>query len=137
MRALPTRHNEPMTSGASPLELVDRLIRAIEAGDLAAVRSVYAPDVIVWAGFDDRERDVDSSLGVLEWLFSVSTERRYEIVRRIEIEGGVLQQHVLRAATRADKTFSMPACLVIRVDRGLITRVDEYLDPAPVAAAVT
>jgi hypothetical protein len=31
----------------------------------------------------------------------------------------------------------MPACLVIRVDRGLITRVDEYLDPAPVAAAVT
>jgi len=137
VRALPTRHNEPMTSGASPLELVDRLIRGIEAGDLAAVRSVYAPDVIVWAGFDDRERDVDSSLGVLEWLLSVSTERRYEIVRRIEIEGGVLQQHVLHATTRAGKTFSMPACLVIRVERGLITRVDEYLDPAPVAAAVT
>ena len=137
MRALPTHHNEAMASGASPLELVDRLIRAIEAGDLAAVRSVYAPDVIVWAGFDDRERDVDSSLGVLEWLLGVTTSRTYEIVRRIEIDGGVLQQHVLHATARTGKTFSMPACLVIRVDRGLITRVDEYLDPAPVTAAVT
>ncbi|HEY3725425.1 MAG TPA: nuclear transport factor 2 family protein [Acidimicrobiia bacterium] len=126
-----------MASAASPLDLVDRLIRAIEAGDLAAVRSVYAPDVIVWGGFDDRERDVDSSLGVLEWLLSVTTSRRYDIVRRIEIDGGVLQQHVLHATTHAGKTFSMPACLVIRVERGLITRVDEYLDPAPVTAAVT
>ncbi len=121
-------------SGA--LELVDRLIRGIEDGDLAAVRSVYAPDVVVWAGFDNRARDVDSSLGVLEWLLSVTTERRYEIVRRVEIEGGVLQQHVLHATTRSGTTFSMPACLVIHVGDALITRVDEYLDPAPVAAAL-
>src|SRR5882757_7061480 len=111
VRALPTRHNEAMASVPSPRDLVDRLIRAIEAGDLAAVRAVYAPDVIVWAGFDDRERDVDSSLGVLEWLLGVTTSRRYEIVRRIEIDGGVLQQHVLHATARTGKTFSMPACL--------------------------
>jgi ketosteroid isomerase-like protein len=121
---------------AAPLELVDRLIRGIEVGDLAAVRAVYAPDVVVWAGFDDKARDVDSSLGVLEWLLSVTTERRYEIVRRIEINGGVLLQHVLHATTRAGTTFSMPACLVIQVGDGLITRVDEYLDPAPVATAL-
>jgi ketosteroid isomerase-like protein len=125
-----------MAAAAKPFDLVARLIQGIEDGDLATVRAVYAPDVVVWAGFDDRARDVDSSLGVLEWLLGVTTERRYEIVRRIEIEGGVLQQHVLHATTRTGTTFSMPACLVIRVDGGLITRVDEYLDPAPVAAAL-
>ncbi len=125
---------DAVASGA--LALVDRLIRGIEDGDLAAVRSVYAPDVVVWAGFDNRARDVDSSLGVLEWLLGITTERRYEVVRRIEIEGGVLQQHVLHATTRSGTTFSMPACLVIQVDDALITRVDEYLDPAPVAAAL-
>ncbi len=125
-----------MTAAAAPLDLVDRLIRGIESGDLAAVRSVYAPDVVVWAGFDDRARDVDASLGVLEWLLGVTTERRYEIVRRIEIDGGVLQQHVLHATTRSGSTFSVPACLVIRVGDGLITRVDEYLDPAPVTKAL-
>jgi ketosteroid isomerase-like protein len=125
-----------MAAAPDPLELVDRLIRAIEAGDLAAVRSVYAPDVVVWACFDDRERNVDSSLGVLEWLLGVTTERQYEIVRRVAIDGGVLQQHVLHATTRSGSTFSMPACLVIRVDGDHITRVDEYLDPAPVTAAL-
>jgi ketosteroid isomerase-like protein len=120
----------------NPLELVARLMTAIEDGDLAGVRSVYAPDVVVWAGFDNRERDVDSSLGVLEWLLGVTTDRRYEIVRRTEIDGGALQQHVLHATTRTGKTFSMPACLVIRTDGEHITRVDEYLDPAPVAAAL-
>ena len=65
-----------------------------------------------------------------------TTERRYEITRRIEIDGGVLQQHVLHATTTTGKTFSMPACLVIRVDGDHITRIDEYLDPAPVAAAL-
>jgi hypothetical protein len=120
----------------NPLDLVAQLIAAIEEGDFAKVRSVYAADVIVWAGFDNRERNVDSSLGVLEWLVGATKERGYEIVRRIEIEGGVLQQHVLHCTAHSGATFSMPACLVIQVDvdRGLITRIDEYLDPAPVAA---
>ncbi len=126
-----------MGPSQNPLDLVARLMTAIEDGDLAGVRSVYAPDVVVWAGFDDRERNIDSSLAVLEWLLRVTTQRRYEIVRRIEIDAGVLQQHVLHATTRAGKTFSMPACLVIRIDGNHITRVDEYLDPAPVAAALT
>jgi ketosteroid isomerase-like protein len=126
-----------MGPSQNPLDLVARLMTAIEDGDLAGVRSVYAPDVVVWAGFDDRERNIDASLAVLEWLLGVTTERRYEIVRRIEIDAGVLQQHVLHATTRAGKTFSMPACLVIRIDGDHITRVDEYLDPAPVAAALT
>jgi ketosteroid isomerase-like protein len=125
-----------MAPAVNPLDVAARLIAAIEAGDLDGVRSVYAPDVIVWAGFDNRERDVDSSLGVLEWLVGETTERRYEIVRRIEIEGGVLQQHVLHCTGNSGATFSMPACLVIQVspECGLITRIDEYLDPAPVAA---
>jgi len=118
-------------------ELADGRSAALDAARDADTGVTAVPVLGNATPFDDRERDVDSSLGVLEWLLSVSTERRYEIVRRIEIEGGVLQQHVLHATTRAGKTFSMPACLVIRVERGLITRVDEYLDPAPVAAAVT
>jgi len=112
------------------------MIAAIEAGDPAAMRSLYAPDVVVWANFDDRERDADASMAVIEWLLGATTERRYEVLRRIEIEGGVLQQHVLHATTTAGKTFSMPACLIIRIADGLITRIDEYLDPKPVTAAL-
>ncbi len=41
----------------------------------------------------------------------------------------MLQQHVLHGTTRDRPTFAMPACLVVRVDGALITRIDEYLDP--------
>jgi ketosteroid isomerase-like protein len=119
-----------------PLELVARLVGGIETGDLDSVRSLYAPGAVIWTCFDDRARDVNSSMGVLEWLVGATTERHYEVTRRVEIEGGVLQQHVLHATANSGKTFSMPACLVIRIDGDGITRIDEYLDPHPVTAAL-
>jgi ketosteroid isomerase-like protein len=73
---------------------------------------------------------------VLAWLVSSTVSRRYEIVRRVAIEGGVVQQHVLHGTTETGNEFSMPACLVLRVDGGRITHIDEYLDPAPIANAL-
>lgn len=126
-----------MPTAADPIDIVARLVAAIEAGDLDGVRAVYAPDVAVWTCFDDRERDVEASMKVLEWLVANTTERHYDITRRIEIEGGVLQQHVLRATSKhRDREFTMPACLVIRIEGDLITRIDEYLDPSAVTAAI-
>lgn len=125
-----------MALTANPLDLVARLIAGIEDGDLAAVRSMYAPGAVVWTCFDDRVRDVDSALRVIEWLVGATTERRYEVGRRVEIDGGVLQQHVLHATTHAGKTFSMPACLVFQIDGDRFTHIDEYLDPKPVMAAL-
>jgi ketosteroid isomerase-like protein len=120
----------------SPIDVVTGLVGAIEAGDLAAVRSVYAPGAVVWTCFDNHERDIDSSMRVIEWLVGASTERRYEVTRRIEIEGGVLQQHVLHVTTNEGRRFSMPACLVVQISDGFVTRIDEYLDPKPVTTAL-
>ena len=118
------------------LETVDRLITGIEMGDLDAVRACYAPEVVVWANFDGKAKDLDSSLRVLEWLVSSTTDRRYEVLRRIDIEGGVLQQHVLHATVAAtEKTFAMPACLVVTVRGDRITHIDEYLDVSAMTPA--
>lgn len=114
-----------------PIELVKTMIAAIEAGDVAGVRSCYSPDITVWANFDSRARDIESSLRVLEWLIGQTSARRYEIQRRVEIDGGVLQQHVLHGTvTATGKSFAMPACLILRIDGEHIAHIDEYLDPA-------
>lgn len=125
-----------MATTVKPLDLVARLVGSIETGELDEVRALYAPGAVVWTCFDDRSRDVESSMGVLEWLVGATTERHYEVTRRVEIEGGVLQQHVLHATAKNGKTFSMPACLVIGISGDGITRIDEYLDPHPVTAAI-
>jgi ketosteroid isomerase-like protein len=125
-------------AGVDPLETVDRLITAIETGAIDDYRALYSPDAVIWTCFDDRERNVDSSVGVIEWMLENTTERHYEIRRRIAIEGGVLQQHVLCGTSKhRDRQFAMPACLVIMVDdAGKVTRVDEYLDPSAITAAI-
>jgi ketosteroid isomerase-like protein len=125
-------------AGVDPLQTVERLVTAIETGAVDDYRSLYAPEAVIWTCFDDRERNVDGSVGVIEWMLENTTERHYDVKRRVAIEGGVLQQHVLRGTSKhRDREFSMPACLVIMVgDDGRITRVDEYLDPSAITAAI-
>jgi ketosteroid isomerase-like protein len=118
------------------LDLVDRLITAIESGDIDGVRACYSPDVVVWANFDGETKDLEASLRVLAWLVGATTSRRYEVTRRVEIEGGALQQHVLHATVATTgKSFAMPACLVLRVEGDRIVHIDEYLDASVMTPA--
>jgi uncharacterized protein len=116
------------------LQLAERLFDSIEAGDLAAVGELYADDIVVWGNHDDRESVKARSLRVLEWLCTRLGGRHYEVRRRIVIPGGFLQEHVLHGMAPDGTPIAMPACIVADVDDGRITRIDEYLDPAGIAA---
>lgn len=122
------------TDGAAVLALADRMFRAIETGDLDALRAVYADDVVVWTNFDDTEQPLDRALSIVGWLCSKLGDRRYDVTRRELIDGGFLQQHVLRGTAPDGTAVAMPACIIGTVAGGRITRVEEYLDPAGVAA---
>jgi ketosteroid isomerase-like protein len=114
-------------------ELADRLIAAIEAGDTDAVRACYAPGARIWHNFDQAEQDVDANVRTLQWMVGRLSDRRYEIVRRVALPDGYLQEHVLRGTTRSGATLEMPACLVVTVEGGRIAVLREYLDTAQAA----
>ncbi|MDO8902196.1 MAG: nuclear transport factor 2 family protein [Phenylobacterium sp.] len=117
--------------------LAERFISALEAGDVEAVRGIYAPDAKLWHNNDEIEQTVDQNLRVLEWLIRALPERRYRIVRREILADGFLQQHVLEGVLADGAAFAMPACVVVQARDGRIVRLDEYLDPAagaPLAA---
>lgn len=114
------------------LDTAERFFRAIEAGDVEAVRAIYAPDARIWHNFDRAEQTVDENLKVLGWVAQKLKNRRYRVERRVAIPGGFLQQHVLEAETAAGP-FAMPACIVCQVAAGRITRLEEYLDSAQAA----
>ena len=59
---------------------------------------------------------------------------QYTQVRRSATADGFVQQHVLVATNRAGQRIEVPACIVIVIEDGKITRLDEYLDSASVAA---
>ncbi len=116
------------------LALAGKFVAAIEAGDIEAVKGCYAPDAEIWHNFDNINQSVTDNLKVLGWMSGVLAERRYEILRRVEIPGGYLQQHVLHGKLKSGAPFAMPACLVVQVAGGRITRLEEYLDVAQAAA---
>jgi len=116
-----------------PLEVADRLFAAIEAGDVDGVAALYADDAVIWHNNDGVEQSPAENLRVLGWLVRHCRDVRYTDVRRSRTDTGFVQQHVLRLTSPAGEALALPACLVVGVDGGRITRIDEYLDSAQVA----
>jgi len=113
--------------------VADRLFQAIEGGDTATVEQTWDPGVVVWK-VADRDRDRTRALRVIDWFVNTTTDRRYEILDRQFFDGGFVQQHILHARGRNGGLISMRVCIVVKVGAdGLISRIDEYFDPADIA----
>ena len=122
---------------ADPLEVTqvaDRLFTAIEAGDIDAVGELYHPDVEVWHNTDGVAERRDENLATLAWITRNLRGISYTAIRRSATDDGFVQRHVLVAMNRAGRRVEVPACIVATVNAGRITRLDEYLDSAAVAA---
>jgi ketosteroid isomerase-like protein len=114
-------------------DVADRLFGAIENGDIVLVERLWDDDVVVWK-VADRDRDRERALRVIAWFVNATTDRRYEILDRQFFGGGFVQQHILHANGRNGGSISMRVCIVIKVGaNGLISRIDEYFDPADIA----
>ena len=121
-------------SVAQSAAVAQQLFDAIERGDVEALRSLYHVDARIWHNTDGAEQSVDENLRVLRWLVRNTSLRRYDEVRREIIPSGFVQMHVLRLDLGTGRSLRIPACLVARVAQGRITRIDEYLDSAQLAA---
>jgi ketosteroid isomerase-like protein len=116
------------------LDLADRFFTAIEAGDIATLTELYAPEVKVWHNYDQVEQGRDVNLKVLKWLTRHVPDMRYEEIRRELLPDGFLQQHILRGTAPDGSALEVPAILRIYCTDGTITRIEEYLDTAQTKA---
>ena len=115
-------------------EVADQLFAAIERSDEAALRQLFDDDIAVWRVGARRDNDKERALKVLRWFIEVSTQRRYEILDRQLFAGGFVQQHILHATGRNGGLIALRVCIVIKVGvNALISRIDEYFDPADLA----
>jgi ketosteroid isomerase-like protein len=114
--------------------LADRFMSAIQSGDTETVRTCYDPDAKIWHNNDGLEQSVEQNLKVLAWMARKLPERHYNVLRRETLADGFLQQHILEATLPDGTSWAMPACVVVRMAGGKITRLDEYLDSAHAAA---
>jgi ketosteroid isomerase-like protein len=122
-----------VTDAEAIADVADRPFEAIEQSDIAMVQQLWNSDVIVWK-VADRDRDRERALRVIAWFVNTTTDRRYEILDRQLFDGGFVQQHILHASGRNGGLIAMRVCIVIKLGaNGLISRIDEYFDPAEIA----
>jgi ketosteroid isomerase-like protein len=114
------------------MQTAERLFRAIENGDVDAIRNIYTPTTKIWHNNDGVEQSIEQNLATLKWVIANIKDVKYTEVRRQPTPTGFVQQHVLRGRFR-DKDVALPACIVCIVENGRITRLDEYLDSAQTA----
>ena len=122
-----------MEHAASMRALSDRLFGAVIAGDIDAVRAIYAPDAVIWHAHTNSTQTVEENLRTLEMIAKYITGFRYEDQRCEATEHGFIEQHVTCGMTPAGVEFSIPSCIVCRVVDGRVTRLDEYFDSAAAA----
>ncbi len=111
-----------------------RFFAALEAGDVAALREIYAPDAVIWHNNDRLETNREANLETLRGFIGFIPTRRYEN-RRVQVSAqGFTQQHVLKGVRRDGGEGSLDCCIVCEVKDGRITRLDEYFDTAALSA---
>ena len=120
-----------MTADLTLNDVANRMFDAIQRGEVGALAALWSDDVTVWRQGGGRDRDKQRALKVIEWFVDATVDRRYEVLDRQLFDGGFVQQHNVHASAKNGTPLTFRACLLVKVDSdGLVTRIDEYLDPA-------
>ena len=112
--------------------VIDRMFAALSAGDLAAAAECFTSDARLWHSFDCVAHDLAGVMGEWQGLVANFRYRDFVDVRRQPTPGGFVQQHVMIGTTASGVRKAWPVCIVVRIERGLIARLDEYIDRAGV-----
>lgn len=117
------------------LDFADRFFRAVSSSDMEAVDDFYSDDIAVWHNWSDTEQTKDENLATLGSIPQRYDSFEYTDARCVEIDGGFLRQHVIRAG-RNGKIVLIPAILRAYVDDGRIHRIEEYFDRGQLEAGL-
>lgn len=117
--------------------VADAVFDAIERGDTASLASLWADDIEVWHSNDGVVQSKAENLAVLGWVIENTETIEYRDAVRDLTAAGFVQRHVLRLTFGDGRTADLPIAIFASVRDGQVTRIDEYVDSAHVAAAFT
>jgi limonene-1,2-epoxide hydrolase len=111
------------------LDTAEALGAAVKARSAEQVAAVYADNIVVWHACTGQAMGKGHNVELLGRVFAVTAELEYVDVRRILLDGVVVQQHrVAGRLSDGKQLVPLEVCMIMRVRAGLITRIDGYFD---------
>jgi ketosteroid isomerase-like protein len=112
-------------------EEIARLVAdAIDRREVGPLIARMAPGAVVWHNSDRIETDAASMFAAVA---AAPTHFTIDQRRVITTPDAVVIQFIMRVA--GEDEVQLHCCMVVSVENGQITRIDEYLDPAAVSMA--
>jgi ketosteroid isomerase-like protein len=104
---------------------------ALEGRDPDGFVAVLAPGAIVWHNHDRTEVDARENMAAVGMLAQLVDGLKSERVLLGPTDTGFVLQFVVRGTVRSSgNDFEMQNCIVVTTtDDGLVSRIDEYVDP--------
>lgn len=117
-------------------DIAHRFYDAIQSGDVAAASACFLPDAKIWHNYDNAEQSVEENMALLAIMVEHCAARDYRVHRMEPTSDGYLQRHTLSLTTQSGKAVTTEALALVTVEQGLISYIEEFLDPAPVIEAL-
>ena len=115
------------------LAIAARFAASSRTNDGDAYRSLCAPGAVTWHNFDEIEVPTDKSVRTVAWLHKTVKDLTWTDVALSPTPTGFVSQTIMTGSTPKGELRILSCVLVTLNDDGLITRVEEYLDPAQTA----
>lgn len=125
--------NAPLTD-ADKLTIAEAFGVAAQHNDADAYRALCAPGAVTWHNFDEVEVPTEGTIATIAWLHRKVADLAWETISVIPTPTGWVSQSVMTGAGSGG-ALRVHSCVVVTLgDSGLVERVEEYLDPAQMAA---
>ncbi|MDT7701268.1 MAG: hypothetical protein QOJ30_3593 [Pseudonocardiales bacterium] len=120
-------------TGTDVLTIVERFFTALQNGDIATCEELFTDDGVIWHNYDRIEQPKAEALAALGGLAGLRPT--FEIVGRDVLPDGCVQRHVVQVSL-PNGDAAIPAMQRISCVNGRISRIEEYMDSAQMAAAM-
>lgn len=117
-----------MTDKGTGAHILDRFYEGLTTGDIDAVMSCCTPDVVVWHNFDRIAQGREAARQGYTDFAAAFRECAVLAVDRQPTPNGCVQQFIMKVTTKAGDVRAWPICIVVRIEGGLIARLDEYVE---------
>ena len=120
-------------SDVDKLSIAARFAATSRDNDGEAYAAMCAPGAVTWHNFDDVEVTTEQTIGTVAWLHRKVPDLWWTDVATSPTPTGFVSQTIM-SGTAPGGALRVHSCVVVTLDDdGLVSRVEEYLDPTQTA----
>jgi len=112
------------------LAIAKQFADASRNNDADAYRALCAPGATTWHNFDDADASTEQTVKTVAWLHRTVTNLAWSDVSLLPTSTGWVSQTIM-TGTAPGGELRVHSCVIVTLTNdGLVTRVEEYLDPS-------